>query len=187
MDFQGRARLRNLLPFFILGSLIIVTIIAIMLPQMIFADHLSQHEEWIVHPTNPYGFNQPHELVLTMAWIQPIHVYEPFNELCARNYELTPDGECKREYLQWHIYPVRLMQELPKTCSVKAIACVTDTGIHILNGKQGTLPNGGGCSVLYHEILHIVWFEIYPDPEDAHDWFAIKYPNSECSNKSKHS
>lgn len=122
-----------------------------------------------------------HEIHITEVWIQPVHVYDLGNESCAPNYELTEKGECKREYLQWHIYPLRLMSEMPPQCDMRALGCVLDTGIYIINGKQGARPQSGGCSILYHEILHIVWLEVFPNPEDAHKFFKVNYPNEECS------
>ncbi len=147
-----------------------------------FGDHMRQHEEYVIHPTYPNGFPYTrHELVLAEVWVRPIHIYDLGNEPCAEYYKLTTKGNCKREFVSWQIYPLWLLSEMPPRCNMNALGCVLDTGIYIINGKQGLKPASGGCSILYHEILHIKWFEVYPDPEEAHDFFVIKYPNERCA------
>jgi hypothetical protein len=45
--------------------------------------------------------------------------------------------------------------------------------IYIVSGKVGHYPAYGGCSVLWHELLHAMGY--------YHDWMFKNLPNSECS------
>jgi hypothetical protein len=162
----------------LLGLLVITVAIT---PEAIFGEHIPIDRKYELHPFEIWGHHQLHEITIMEVWIQIEEVYVPFESKCHPRYTLTEDGRCALKALSWWIYPLRLMTEMPGECDVKSIGCVLDTGIHIINGKQNTRPSHGGCSVLWHEILHIKWG--WMEVEEAHDRMEREFPNEVCAVK----
>jgi len=87
-----------------------------------------------------------------------------------------------KEY-HYHIIEIHLVQEkeLREHCiNKRAVACLNNWQIFIINGMQGERPNDeeGGCSVLYHELRHASGVSLMTG---NHDEMKALYPNERCA------
>ena len=154
----------------IFTGLITLSVFMVMIPQMVFGEYVAhspnhteepyvpsggEYRDWVRHPdVSPFLQTEKH---IIMVWIE---IDEP-----------------EEKYKHYHIYPLYLVSEMPDKCG--GTGCVLDKGIFILNGKQNAQPSFGGCSVLWHEILHIKLN--MRDETKEHMWMAENLPNSRCS------
>jgi len=101
---------------------------------------------WVVIDEPVEGY--PSELVFDHYHIIPIHLVskDKLFEVCERPGKVLPHG---------------------------TVACFNNWYIYIINGYQGAIPTNGGCSILYHELLHV---EGLLDLD-----IEYQYPNNRCS------
>jgi hypothetical protein len=85
-------------------------------------------------------------------------------------------GGCLSTWKHYHVVEVFLVQQkdMAEKCGNRhAQGCFIDWQIFIVNGKQGDIPNKGGCSVLWHELGHA--------KGKTHAWMDEHWPNSKCA------
>ncbi len=165
----------------LLEILILVAIAGVIAPQAVFGEHMEDMPDiYVYHPTDRW-FNERHEIHIIEVWVQKEQNYIPKagKNKCAPDYELDLKGACTLAKYHYWVYSLYLISEMPGGCSNRAAGCILENGIYILNGATGGIPEEGGCSLLWHEILHLKWG--WMDGMLHHDRMAEEFPNSECA------
>ncbi len=107
---------------------------------------IRDYEGYTIHKVFEY-YSEFNEIILL-----PIYIQTESDPKCF-NAALNEKGECTDINNHWDEYPLRLMEILPEPCTYQsATGCVTNTGIYILNGKQGDIVEGYKCTVLWYLI-----------------------------------
>ena len=152
----------------------------ILIIELSIIGHLSTEafpsESIITEPYQPSGFHEYRD------WAQSI--YQPTIQkeiaIFAAYVQILNDFDVidGMKIYHYHIIEIHLVQEseIFEHCKVKrAVACLNNWQIFIINGVQGLRPidSIGGCSILFHELQHATGL--------LDDQIAERYPNERCA------
>jgi hypothetical protein len=170
--------------------LVLVGIILAISTTLSFAEELSLEEQdaklrLLVDEEEYERLMTQQPVRVAEAWVQSGHIFaKTGTDTCPLLSEMYLNN-CRsiiKNWVQLEIYYIDYYQGLIYCDALYAVGCVApdhldenEAAIYLVEGYNLTTPTYGGCTVVYHELLHAMGY--------THEMMAKHYPNDDCKLK----